>query len=121
MTMIEATANDATDIREVRESIRESLRHRDHDEPHSTEVATVVHELLVAAFERGRSGTVVVRVEDFPLLTSIRLHSTQMFDLRDGPFDLRERVLTALTIAFGTRANPDGGVDLWAEVPRPAR
>jgi hypothetical protein len=39
-------------------------------------------------------------------------------DLRDQPFALRERVLQSLTLAFGSRRNGDGTVDLWAEVPK---
>jgi hypothetical protein len=41
-------------------------------------------------------------------------------DLRDEPFRLRERVLQSLTLAFGSRRNADGTIDLWAEVPASA-
>jgi hypothetical protein len=43
---------------------------------------------------------------------------TQMSKLRGEGSDLRERVLSALTIAFGRRLS-GAGSELWAEVPRP--
>ncbi|MCU1426711.1 MAG: hypothetical protein JWL83_711 [Actinomycetia bacterium] len=119
--MIEIEANNVRDIRRVREDVRNALEGNDHDRPHAADVSAVVHELLVAAFELHTAGPVVVRIENFSLLTSVRLQCSSRLDLRDSQFDLRERVLTALTIAFGTRVTADGGTELWAEVPRAAR
>jgi hypothetical protein len=60
----------------------------------------------------------VIMVDTFPRLHGVRLCGIKNVDLQDSPFHLRERVLHALTLAFGQRQNADGTTDLWAEVPR---
>jgi hypothetical protein len=48
----------------------------------------------------------------------VRVNCGNGLRMRDEPFELRERIIEALTIAYGQRQNGDGTADLWAEVPR---
>ena len=79
---------------------------------------TVVSELLGAAHESAVGSPVVITIERFARLVSVRVRCLHVVDLRDDPFQLRERVLQGLTLAFGQRHNADGTFDFWAEVPR---
>src|SRR5262249_36139227 len=106
-------------IRDARRAVGAALVERGLDPAHVAAVVSVSQELLVAALEQHTTAPGVLSVEPFPLLTSVRLRCLSLVDLREDPFPLRERVLSALTIGFGRRANADGGTDLWAEVPRP--
>ena len=54
----------------------------------------------------------------FPLVTSVRLRCDRNVELRDKPFDVRERLIQHFAIAFGRRRRDDGSVDLWAEIAR---
>jgi hypothetical protein len=81
-------------------------------------VEAVVGEFLGTVIESGTTGVVELRVENFPLLTSVRLQCPSDMRLRDDPFGLRERVLERLTVAVGSRRTLDGRAELWAEVPR---
>ena len=78
----------------------------------------VVAELLGAAYDSDVQSPMVVMIESFARLHSVRLCGIKNVDLREAPFELRDRVLRGLTLAFGERRNADGTTDLWAEVPR---
>jgi len=102
----------------TRQRVREALSHTGLSDADITVVETVVGELLGAAYESHVAPPIEVTVEQFARLTSVRVRCSQTVDLRDDPFDLRERVLQGLTLAFGTRRNANNTIDLWAEVPR---
>jgi hypothetical protein len=108
----------ATEIRRARHEIRRAVAHETPDAVHVDAVVAVAHELLVLAYEHGVTKPVSVTVEPFALHTVVRLGCPDPLEILDDTFHVRERVLTALTIAFGERPNADGGTDLWAEVPR---
>ena len=78
----------------------------------------IVAELLGAAYDAEVRAPMLVTVDTFPRLHNVRLCGIPNVELSDAPFHLRERVLHALTLAFGQRRNADGTTDLWAEVPR---
>ena len=80
------------------------------------DVAVVVGELLAAAYESGVRDAVIVSVERFPRVISVRVRSAERLRLHDGAFQLREHVLHRVALAFGERQNADGTTDLWAEV-----
>jgi hypothetical protein len=102
----------------TRRAIRRAVFDLGNEPAHADAVATVANELLVAAFEQRVTTPMVVTIEAFALLTSVRLRCDAAIELRDERSDLRERVLSALTIAFGRRVTGSGS-ELWAEVPRP--
>jgi hypothetical protein len=52
------------------------------------------------------------------LLTSVRLRCDRDVELRDKPFDIRERLIEHFAIACGRRRRDDGTVDVWAEIAR---
>ena len=79
---------------------------------------TIISELIGAAFDSRVEPPMVVTVESFARLHSIRVRVASDVDLVDDPFQLRGRVLQGLTLAYGQRRNGDGTVDLWAEVAR---
>jgi hypothetical protein len=88
----------------------------------ATEVTTlelVVAELGNAAFDAKLDSSLIIMIETFARLHSVRLRGNLPAVLRDDdPFHLREHMLQQLTLAFGERRNGDGTVDLWAEVCR---
>ena len=88
------------------------------DRDHVEALQTVANELLGAALEAGIAKPVVLSVELFPRLTSVRVHCESDVDLRDEPFGMRENMLQGLAFAWGKRSYGDGSVDLWAEVAR---
>lgn len=110
--------NIGEEMHRVRVALEEALSARRVDHDHVAKLAVVATELLGAAFESGVEAPVTLTVDEFRLLTSVRVHCRADVDLRDDPFELRERVLGGLALAYGTRASVDGGVDLWAEVAR---
>ena len=111
------------DLRATRRAITRALIGQSLEGAHIEAVALVAHELLIALCERQTSLPVVVTVEPLPLLTSVRVRTTTELDAVFEAFGVTERLLTALTIAFGLRPSAGGGTELWAEVPRvqPAR
>ena len=106
------------ELHHTRELVRDALRERALSEEHVDDVIVVVNELLAAARECGVTGPVELTLSPFPLLTSIRLRCDRDVELRDKPFDIRERLLGQLAISFGRRRSDHGTVDLWAEVAR---
>ena len=73
-----------------------------------------------AAFDSGAKDHLVLRIETFTLLTSVRVHCPRNLHMRDEPFGIRERVLDGFAFAWGKREHRDGSVDLWAELARRA-
>jgi anti-sigma regulatory factor (Ser/Thr protein kinase) len=106
------------EVRRAREVVRAALRDRGLADDHVDDVVVVVSELLGAAHECGLTGDVELSLTIFPLLTSVRIRCDRDVELRDKPFDLRERVLGQLTISFGRRRSDERTVDLWAEIAR---
>jgi hypothetical protein len=104
----------------ARRAVRAELRDRGVEEQDVVNVELVVGELLGAAHDSDVRSEMLVTIESFARLHSVRLCGIPNVDLRDAPFHLRERVLHALTLSFGERRNADGTTDLWAEVPRSA-
>ncbi len=88
------------------------------DEREVQTLELVVGELVAAAYDARLEAPVVVSIQSFPRLHSIRVRGATASMLQEDPFHLRERVLQQLTLAFGQRRNPDGTTDIWAEVPR---
>jgi hypothetical protein len=116
MLQFDVTAPDQ--IRSVRTAIREEPFAGDVGGADVEILNTVVSELIGAAFDSGVRPPIVVSVETFARLHSIRVRVADQVELVDDPFRLRERILQALTLAFGQRRNGNGTVDLWAEVAR---
>jgi len=106
------------DLHRTRQLVRDALQARALTDDHIDDVVVVVSELLGAAHECGVTSPVQLTLTIFPLLTSIRIRCDRDVELRDKPFDLRERVLGQLAISFGRRRSDDHAVDLWAEVAR---
>jgi len=104
------------ELRDAREAVVEALGERGFDADHSQDVATVVHELIAAARECGVTSPLHLDVATYPLFTSVRLRCDRDVELRDKPFDVRERLIQRIAIAFGRRRRDDGAVDLWAEI-----
>jgi hypothetical protein len=104
----------------ARRALRHELLDRGLDEQDVANLELIVAELLGAAHDANAQTPMIVTVETLPRLHNIRLRCNPNGEVRDVPFHLRERVLHALTLAFGQRRNADGTTDLWAEVPRPA-
>ena len=89
------------------------------DADHVGALEAVANELVGAALETGVKDPLVLDVELFERLTSVRVRCSRNVELRDEPFGLRERVLQGLAFAWGKRSYADGSVDLWAEVAHP--
>jgi hypothetical protein len=116
-----AVASRSSQLRVARRSLRDELaRERRVDVEQVEVLQTVANELLAAALDAGVTKPLVLSVELFARLTSVRVRCSSNFELRDEPFGVRERVLQGLAFAWGKRAHADGSVDLWAEVARPA-
>jgi len=109
----------ATQLRSARSAVRTHLGDERYDPEQIRAVEAVVSELLGAAFDGGVHEPLVLSVESFALLTSVRVHCSRNIQLRDEPFGIRERVLGGFAFAWGKRQCSDGSVDLWAEVARP--
>ena len=111
----------SSQLRNVRRAVRAHLGDERFDGEHIAAVEAVANELLGAAFDGGVRSGLVLSVETFTLLTSVRVHCPSHVQLRDEPFGLRERVLEGFAFAWGKRIHHDGSVDLWAELARPGR
>ena len=109
----------ATQLRSARSAVRSRLDDEHYEPEHIRAVEAVVSELLGAAFDGGVHEPLVLSVESFTLLTSVRVHCSRNVQLRDEPFGIRERVLGGFAFAWGKRQCSDGSVDLWAELARP--
>ena len=103
----------------ARQTLRRELRQSGIREDEVATLELVVSELVGVVVESDVSPPILVTIETFPRLHSVRLHHLDNLELKDDPFHLRERVLRSLTLAFGQRRNEDLSTDLWAEVPRP--
>ena len=110
-----------TQLRNARRAVRAHLGGARFDADHIAAVEAVANELLGAAFDSGAKQPLVLRIETFTLLTSVRVHCPVKMPLRDEPFGLRERVLGGFAFAWGKREHRDGSVDLWAELARNGR
>jgi len=108
----------ATQLRNARRAVRAHLDGSRFDAEHIGAVEAVANELLGAAFDGGAKGPLVLRIETFTLLTSVRVHCPRNVHLRDEPFGIRERVLGGFAFAWGKREHSNGSVDLWAELAR---
>jgi hypothetical protein len=111
----------STQLRNARRAVRAHLDGARFDADHITAVEAVANELLGAAFDGGVKSGLVLSVETFTLLTSVRVHCPGGVRLPDEPFGMRERVLEGFAFAWGKRAHADGSTDLWAELARPGR
>ena len=109
----------ATQIRNARSAVRTHLGDEHYEPEQIHAIETVVSELLGAALDGGVREPLVLSVESFALLTSVRVHCSRNVQLRDEPFGIRERVLGGFAFAWGKRRCTDGSVDLWAELARP--
>jgi hypothetical protein len=103
----------------ARHTMRRELCHRGIREDEIATLELVVSERVGVVGESNVSPPILVTIETFPRLHSVRLHHLDNLELQDDPFHLRERVLQGLTLTFGQRRNADHTTDLWAEVPRP--
>jgi hypothetical protein len=108
-----------SELREARTLVSDTLREEGIDSHHASTVVLVVNELIAAARECDVKTPVRLTVAPYPQLTSVRLQCDRNVELRDKPFDIRERLIQHLAIAFGRRRRDDGTVDLWAEIARP--
>jgi len=104
----------------ARREIREELRAQGLDDDDVRTLELVVGELSGAAYDAQVESPIVITIETFSRLHSVRLRGTRSVHLDDA-FHLRERILQRLTLAFGERRNGDGTTDLWAEVARLVR
>ena len=111
----------STQLRNARRAVRAHLDRARFGAEHIGAVEAVANELLGAAFDGGVKSGLVLSVETFTLLTSVRVHCPGQVQLRDEPFGLRERVLEGFAFAWGKRVQADGSVDLWAELARTGR
>ncbi len=107
-------------VRRTRQVVRDGLHDWHYAEQDVAVLETVVDELLGAAYESNAEQPIVITVERFARLISVRVRCAGPAELRENPFHLREGLLQSLTLAFGSRRNADGTVDLWAEVPKSA-
>ncbi len=105
-------------LRSARRAVRAHLDSARFEAEHIAAVEAVANELLGAAFDGGIRSGLVLSVETFTLLTSVRVHCPSHVHLRDEPFGLRERVLEGFAFAWGKRIHADGTIDLWAELAR---
>jgi len=110
--------NALVDLRRARQSIAAELRAHGFERDHLDDVVSVVNELMTAAHECQVTRPLELSVVVYPHVTTVRLRCDRKVELRDKPFQLRERMLSRLTLECGRRARPDGDVDLWAEVIR---
>ena len=108
-----------TELRAARRELRANLDTERLGAEHIGAVEAVANELLGAACATRVKEPLVLSVETFPRLTSVRVHCPRNVGLRDDPFDVHERVLGGFAFAWGKRRHTDGSVDLWAELARP--
>jgi hypothetical protein len=110
----------STELRAARRSLRANLDSARLGAEHVGAVEAVANELLGAACASQVDDELVLSVETFPRLTSVRVRCPRNVQLRDDPFGIRERVLGGFAFAWGKRRHVDGSIDLWAELARPS-
>lgn len=117
--MVHTAVSSQADMSRARARVVAALCEFGLDRDHVTAVEIVTGELLTTALDAG-ADSVELFVEPYRLLTSVRVRCERNLELDHEPFELRERVLQALTIAFGHRRNLDASTDFWAEIQRPS-
>jgi hypothetical protein len=120
MPQVQLRVRSTREASAARRAVRRELLDRGLDEPDIVNVELVVSELLGAAHDADVRVPMLVTIDTFSRLHNVRVCGIPNVEVDDAPFHLRERVLHALTLAFGQRRNADGTIDLWAEVPRSA-
>ena len=105
-------------LRNVRGALRVGLEETRLENEHIEGILAVATELLGVALEGRVKGHLVLSVDTFTLLTSVRVHCPTQVQLRDEPFGIRDRVLGGFAFAWGKRQHVDGSVDLWAELAK---
>lgn len=110
--------NALSGLRRARRQLTDELDSRGYDGGHAQDVVSVVNELATAAIECDVSRPLELTVLPYPRMTTVRLQCERSVELRDRPFQIRERMLRHLTLETGRRVREDGDVDLWAEVVR---
>jgi hypothetical protein len=118
MSQLQLRVRSVRQLPATRHAVRNELLGRGLGSEDVWTLELVVAELLGAAYDSDVQSPMVVMIESFARLHSVRLLGIKNVDLREAPFELRDRVLRGLTLAFGERRNADGTIDLWAEVPR---
>jgi hypothetical protein len=116
--MLELVIRSKQRATQARRAVRDELRERGLGDDDVRVLELVVAELIGTLQETQMASPVVITVDTFPRLHSVRVRGIRNAELADDPFHLRDRILQRLTIAFGQRRNADGTTDLWAEVPR---
>jgi hypothetical protein len=109
---------DVTALLDARAAVHDALAGR-VEPSHLDDVQLAIDELVSRLIDAGAHGEVAVEIRLFRLLTSVRVGCTSRCVLTHDAFSLRERILGAITVAFGQREHADGTVDLWAEIWRP--
>ena len=108
--------NALTGLRRARRELAAELDARGYEDGHAQDVVSVVNELATAAIECDVSRPLQLTVLPYPRMTTVRLRCERSVELRDRPFQIRQRMLRHLTLETGRRPRDDGDVDLWAEV-----
>jgi hypothetical protein len=116
--LLQLQVRSAQELSVARRSVRDALRLQGLGRDEITTLELVVAELGNTALEARIDSSLLITIETFARLHSVRLRGNLPAARRDDPFRVRERVLQSLTLAFGERRNGNGTVDLWAEVPR---
>jgi hypothetical protein len=106
------------ELHETRHAVSDALAGQGIRPDHVDAVVAVVNELVAAARQCGVTSPLKLTVAAYPLLTSVRLRCDRDVELRDKPFDIRERLIEHYAIACGRRRRDDGTVDVWAEIAR---
>lgn len=110
--------NAMTGLRRARRQLAAELDSLGYGEGHTQDVVSVVNELATAAIECEVSQPLELTVLPYARMTTVRLRCERRVELRDRPFQIRQKILRGLTIETGRRVRDDGDVDLWAEVVR---
>ena len=110
--------NALSGLRRARRQLADELDARGYEGGHAQDVVSVVNELATAAIECDVSRPLELTVLPYPRMTTVRLQCERSVELRDRPFQIRQRMLRHLTLETGRRVREDGDVDLWAEVVR---
>jgi len=110
--------NALSGLQRARRELTAELDARGYDDGHAQDVVSVVNELATAAIECDVTRPLELTVLPYPRMTTVRLRCEHCVELRDRPFQIRERMLRHLTLETGRRPREDGDVDLWAEVVR---
>jgi hypothetical protein len=108
--------NALSGLRRARRELSVELDARGYQDGHAQDVVSVVNELATAAIECEVTRPLQLTVLPYPRMTTVRLRCERSVELRDRPFQIRQRILNNLTLETGRRPRDDGDVDLWAEV-----